>query len=89
MAHLNILRYPDPRLHTVARPVAQVDARIRQLEWKRSEFATEERFKVGRHPRKCIGPHQRAQLGNSPFGIPGLHQHVLAAQQRYTGGQIG
>lgn len=31
MAHLNILRYPDPRLHTVARPVAQVDARIRQL----------------------------------------------------------
>ena len=31
MAHLNILRYPDPRLHTVAKPVAQVDARIRQL----------------------------------------------------------
>jgi peptide deformylase len=31
MAQLNILRFPDPRLHTVARPVAQVDARIRQL----------------------------------------------------------
>jgi peptide deformylase len=31
MALLPILRYPDPRLHTVARPVAQVDARIRQL----------------------------------------------------------
>ena len=31
MASLNILRYPDPRLHTVARPVAQVDDRIRQL----------------------------------------------------------
>lgn len=31
MARLNILRYPDPRLHTVAKPVAQVDARIRQL----------------------------------------------------------
>ena len=31
MAKLNILRYPDPRLHTVAKPVAQVDARIRQL----------------------------------------------------------
>lgn len=31
MALLNILRYPDPRLHTVAKPVAQVDARIRQL----------------------------------------------------------
>ncbi len=28
MALLNILRYPDPRLHTVARPVAEVDARI-------------------------------------------------------------
>lgn len=28
---LNILRYPDPRLHTVARPVTAVDARIRQL----------------------------------------------------------
>ncbi len=31
MASLNILRYPDPRLHTVARPVAQVDDRIRRL----------------------------------------------------------
>jgi peptide deformylase len=31
MAKLSILRYPDPRLHTVAKPVAQVDARIRQL----------------------------------------------------------
>ena len=31
MAKLDILRYPDPRLHTVARPVAQVDARVRQL----------------------------------------------------------
>ena len=31
MAQLDILRYPDPRLHTVARPVAAVDERIRQL----------------------------------------------------------
>jgi peptide deformylase len=31
MARLPILRYPDPRLHTVARPVAAVDERIRQL----------------------------------------------------------
>ncbi len=31
MTQLNILRYPDARLHTVARPVASVDARIRQL----------------------------------------------------------
>ena len=31
MALLPILRYPDPRLHTVARPVSQVDARVRQL----------------------------------------------------------
>src|SRR6185436_18143060 len=31
MAKLHILRYPDPRLHTVAKPVAAVDARIRQL----------------------------------------------------------
>ncbi len=31
MAQLHILRFPDPRLHTVARPVAAVDARIRQL----------------------------------------------------------
>jgi peptide deformylase len=28
---LPILRYPDPRLHTVAKPVAAVDARIRAL----------------------------------------------------------
>lgn len=31
MARLPILRYPDPRLHTVARPVASVDDRIRRL----------------------------------------------------------
>jgi peptide deformylase len=31
MALLTILRYPDPRLHTVAKPVAQVDERIRTL----------------------------------------------------------
>src|SRR5438045_7698823 len=31
MARLNIPRYPDPRLHTVARPVTEVDARIRRL----------------------------------------------------------
>ncbi|MES2889910.1 MAG: peptide deformylase, partial [Pseudomonadota bacterium] len=31
MAQLTILRYPDPRLHTVARPVAQVDERIQTL----------------------------------------------------------
>jgi peptide deformylase len=31
MALLNILRYPDPRLHTVAKPVVRVDERIRRL----------------------------------------------------------
>lgn len=31
MALLPILQYPDARLHTVAKPVAQVDDRIRQL----------------------------------------------------------
>ena len=31
MALLPILCYPDPRLHTVAKPVAKVDARIQQL----------------------------------------------------------
>ena len=31
MARLNILCYPDPRLHKVARPVAVVDERIRRL----------------------------------------------------------
>ncbi len=31
MARLTILRYPDPRLHTVARPVAAVDDRVRRL----------------------------------------------------------
>jgi peptide deformylase len=31
MAILKILRYPDERLHTVAKPVVAVDARIRQL----------------------------------------------------------
>ena len=31
MALLDILHYPDPRLHTVAKPVEAVDDRIRQL----------------------------------------------------------
>jgi peptide deformylase len=31
MALLTILTYPDPRLHTVAKPVQAVDARIRAL----------------------------------------------------------
>ena len=31
MALLNVLCYPDPRLHKVAKPVAQVDARIKQI----------------------------------------------------------
>ncbi len=31
MAKLDILTYPDPRLHTVAKPVAVVDDRIRKL----------------------------------------------------------
>ena len=31
MPVLTILRYPDPRLHTVAQPVAAVDTRLRQL----------------------------------------------------------
>ena len=31
MARLDILRYPDPRLHTVARPVVMVDDRVRRL----------------------------------------------------------
>ena len=31
MARLQILRYPDPRLYTVAQPVTTVDERIRQL----------------------------------------------------------
>ncbi|WP_026284758.1 peptide deformylase [Thiomonas sp. FB-6] len=31
MALLNILQYPDPRLHNVAKPVAQVDDRVRAI----------------------------------------------------------
>ena len=31
MAILNILKYPDPRLHTVAKPVAEVNDNIRQI----------------------------------------------------------
>jgi len=31
MAKLHILRYPDPRLHTVAKPVKEVDAHIQRL----------------------------------------------------------
>lgn len=31
MALLNVLCYPDPRLHKVAKPVAQVDTRIKKI----------------------------------------------------------
>lgn len=31
MALLNILRFPDPRLHTLAKPVDSVDSRVRRL----------------------------------------------------------
>ena len=31
MALLNILQYPDPRLRTVARPIVEIDARIKTL----------------------------------------------------------
>lgn len=31
MAQLTILQFPDPRLRTIAKPVAQVDDRIRQI----------------------------------------------------------
>lgn len=31
MALLNVLSYPDPRLHTVAKPVAAVDARVKKI----------------------------------------------------------
>ncbi|MEY4748544.1 MAG: hypothetical protein RIQ60_758 [Pseudomonadota bacterium] len=31
MSKLTILRYPDPRLHKVAKPVAEVDGPVRQL----------------------------------------------------------
>ena len=31
MTHLTSLRYPDPRLHTVAKPVADVNQRLSQL----------------------------------------------------------
>ena len=31
MALLNVLNYPDPRLHKVAKPVATVDARVKKI----------------------------------------------------------
>ena len=31
MTKLTILRYPDPKLHTIARPVAEVDDRVRAI----------------------------------------------------------
>ena len=38
MSQLQILRYPDPRLYTVAKPVAEVDDAIRQLADKMIEL---------------------------------------------------
>ena len=41
MAQLPILRYPDPRLNTVAKPVAEVDARMDRID--NSPFASASR----------------------------------------------
>lgn len=43
MALLNILQYPDARLHKVAKPVAQVDDRIRKLVADMAETCTRRR----------------------------------------------
>mgnify|MGYP001233799414 CR=1 FL=1 len=44
MAILDILSYPDPRLYTVAKPVAQVDNKIKQL----VEDMAETMYEIGR-----------------------------------------
>jgi len=49
MALLPILRYPDPRLHTVAKPVQVVDDRIRQLVRDMAETMYARRRGAGRH----------------------------------------
>lgn len=43
MALLPILQYPDERLHTVAQPVAQIDARIKRLAADMAETMYESR----------------------------------------------
>ena len=54
MALLPILRYPDPRLHTVAKPVAEVDDRIRQL--VDDMLATIDTSEERNEPRVLINP---------------------------------
>ena len=49
MALLPILRYPDPRLHKKAKPVAEVDERIRQLARDMAETMYDARRGSGRH----------------------------------------
>ena len=47
MALLPILRYPDPRLHTVAKPVAEVDDTIKQLDFLLDKVPPEWEFYYG------------------------------------------
>ena len=52
-------------------------------------FCLGKRFQIGCYPGERIRPHQCAQLGDGAFGVLGLHEHVLASQERHAGGQIG
>ena len=55
MALLNILQYPDERLHTVAKPVEQVDERIQKLVADMFETMYEARG-IGLAARKAACP---------------------------------
>ena len=52
-------------------------------------FGLCERFQIRRYPNNRIGSHKRPQLRDRPLGIFRLNQHILAAQERHTGSQIG
>ena len=66
MALLNILRYPDPRLHTVARPVDAVDDRIRRLV-ARSEYKRRQAPPVIRVRARAFGSGRQMPIAAQHF----------------------
>jgi peptide deformylase len=90
MACLSILRYPDPRLHTVARAVATVDDRIRRLvdDMIETMYAAEgiglAATQVDVHERVIVmdtsETHDRPQVLINPEIVARSEEHVLAEE---------
>jgi peptide deformylase len=84
MAILNILEFPDPRLRTIAKPVAVVDDEVRQLVDDMFETMYEA---PGIEPRVFINPEfesltdEMDQYQEGCLSVPGFYENVDRPQK--------